>query len=94
MYVPEPLDASGVELPPELRELLERLARNNHDIWAQQRMREGWTHGPARDDAKKQHPMLIPYEQLPESEKDYDRQMAVGVLKAVLAAGYEIRSRG
>ena len=89
----KPIDASGVEIPPELGELIERLARNNHDIWAQERMREGWTLGPARDDAKKRHPMLVPYEDLPESEKSYDRKMAVGVLKAVLAAGYEIRRR-
>ena len=90
MYTPKPIDVEGIELPRELDDLIETLARNNHDIWAEQRLGEGWTLGPERDDRKKQTPLLLPYEDLPESEKEYDRKMAVGVLKAVIAAGYGI----
>jgi hypothetical protein len=64
MYTPRPIDVSGVVVPRELGSLIETLARNNHDIWAVERIREGWTDGPARDDTRKTHPLLIPYEDL------------------------------
>ena len=91
-YVPKPIDTSAVELPEGLLGLTERLAENAHDHWADQRMAEGWAYGPQRDDAAKRHPDLVPYEQLPESEKEYDRRMAMEALKAIIALGYRIRS--
>ena len=92
-YTPRPIDTSQVALPASLLELLEQLAEHNHDIWAQQRMDDGWKHGAKRDDAKKRHPCLIPYAKLPESEKDYDRNTAIEVLKAINALGYRIVRR-
>lgn len=89
-YRPSPIDTSRVALPPDLQELTETLARHTHDLWAEKRMRDGWTYGPQRDDARKEHPGLVPYEQLSESEKDYDRQIAVETIKAVLALGYRL----
>lgn len=89
-YVPKPIDTSGVQLTDAVRGLQEELARSAHDIWARQRLRDGWTYGATRDDAKKQHPCLVPYEQLPESEKEYDRNAAMETLKAILALGYRI----
>jgi ryanodine receptor 2 len=89
-YRPSPLDTSGISLPPELVALTERLAENSHDLWAAQRIGEGWEHGPRRDDGRKQHPCLVPYDQLPESEKEYDRVAAIGTLKAILRLGYRI----
>ncbi len=89
-YDPKPIETTAVNLPPELLELTERLAENAHDLWAVQRLKDGWTFGPQRDDKAKKHPCLIPYAQLPESEKEYDRKMAMGTLKAILAAGYRI----
>ena len=50
-YEPRPIDTSAVKLPPDIRELTERLAENAHDVWANTRMGQGWTYGPARDDA-------------------------------------------
>ena len=76
-YQPEPLDARDVALADDLLLLTETLARNAHEIWAQQRLADGWTFGPTRDDKAKQHPCLIPYEELPESEKEYDRRTAM-----------------
>jgi hypothetical protein len=87
-YEPKPIDTSKVSLPDDLSELTERLAENAHDHWAAQRMAEGWTYGPARHDAKKTSPDLVPYAQLQESEKEYDRTAAVETLKAVIALGY------
>jgi ryanodine receptor 2 len=90
-YTPQPIDTSKIALHAELRELLERLARNNHDHWAQKRFGEGWRHGSMRNDDKKEHPDLVDYDDLPESEKDYDRKSVLETIKAVIALGYEIR---
>lgn len=89
-YNPQPLDTSGVVLPEALLGLLEQLAENTHDVWAAQRVKDGWTYGPKRDDANKKHPCLVPYADLPESEKEYDRKTAGETLKAVIALGYRI----
>jgi hypothetical protein len=90
LYTPQPIATATVTLPQEIRDLTERLAENAHDIWACQRLQDGWKHGPKRDDAKKEHPCLVPYEDLPESEKQYDRSAAMETLKAILALGYRI----
>lgn len=89
-YTPLPIDTSSVVLPAAMRSLVERLAKSTHDNWALQRMADGWTYGPQRDDKAKQHPGLVPYEDLSEGEKDYDRRTALETLKAVMALGYEI----
>jgi hypothetical protein len=89
-YRPRPIDTSGVVLPKDLLELTERLAENAHDIWAARRMAEGWTCGPKRDDSAKQHPDLVPYADLPESEKQYDRNAAMETLRAIVALGYRL----
>ena len=89
-YKPAPRDTSSVELPPEIVELTETLARNAHENWARQRMADGWRYGPRRDDARKEHPSLVPYERLPESEKEYDRRTAMETVKTILALGYRI----
>jgi ryanodine receptor 2 len=89
-YQPKPIDTTHVTLSPDLLQLTERLAENAHDLWAAQRLADGWTHGPQRDDKVKKHPCLVTYAQLPESEKEYDRQAAMGTLKAILALGYRI----
>ena len=91
--MPSPIDTSGVTVPREILELTEMLSRNAHEVWARQRMADGWTHGPVRDDARKQHPWLVPYETLPESEKQYDRNAAMETVKVILALGYRIEKR-
>jgi len=89
-YRPQPIDTTGVELPAEIAPLVERLAEHNHDIWARQRIQDGWSWGPKRDDDAKMHPDLIAYERLSEEEKQYDRNAAVETLKAIVALGYAI----
>jgi ryanodine receptor 2 len=93
-YVPKPIDTSRVSLPPSIVELTERLAENTHEVWAQERLAQGWTYGPHRNDLLHQHPSLIPYHQLPESEKVYDRNTAMQTLKAIIALGYRIVREG
>jgi hypothetical protein len=90
-YIPRTIDTSQVALAADLQELVERLAQNNHNHWARKRVEEGWQYGAQRNDLHKRHPDLVPYEQLPESEKEYDRKTVVEVIKAILALGYEVR---
>lgn len=90
MYNPEPIDISKVELNEELLSLSEKLAENVHDVWAKGRIEEGWTYGERRDDALKQTPCLVPYSELPESEKEYDRNTAFSTIKAIISLGYKI----
>lgn len=89
-YTPAPIDTGSVELPAELTALTEKLAENTHDIWAAGRLRDGWQYGPERNDAKKTNPTLVPYDQLPESEKQYDRNTALETLKVILKLGFQI----
>lgn len=89
-YNPKPVDVSAIVLPKELEGLTEKLAENTHDVWAAGRIADGWTYGKKRDDDAKKHPCLVPYDQLPESEKEYDRNTAMNTLKLVVAYGYEI----
>lgn len=92
-YTPQPIDINAVVLSQDLTDLTEKLAENAHDNWALLRFREGWTYGPSRDDGSKQHPNLVPYDQLSEADKDLDRGTAMQTIKAMLALGYEIRKR-
>lgn len=89
-YTPAPIDTAGVELSFMLSELIERLAENNHDHWALQRITEGWRFGPERDERAMTHPDLKPYKELPDSEKKYDRISVGETLKAIIALGYRI----
>ena len=89
-YVPQPIPTQDIDLGPELLQLTELLAKNAHDIWAQKRQEDGWTLGPVRNDAAKEHPCLVPYDELPETEKEYDRKLAVQTLKVILALKFRI----
>lgn len=92
-YRPVPIDTSSVELPEELMNLTEEIAKHVHDVWAQNRIKEGWTYGPERNDELKQSPCLVPYENLPEEEKDYDRNTALSTLKLIYKLGFEIKKK-
>lgn len=92
-YTPKPIDTSAIELPKEIYEITEILARNVHEVWASRRIKEGWQFGEQRNDAQKLHPFLIDYNNLPESEKEYDRSTAIETLKVILKLGFEIKIR-
>ena len=89
-YIPQPIDTKEVKLPAELEELAEQMSKNVHEVWAETRIKQGWTYGEERNDELKTHPCLIPYENLPEEEKDYDRNTAIGTLKLILKLGFKI----
>ena len=90
-YIPHPIDTNDIELPETLNPLLEAMAKNVHEVWAQERIKQGWTYGEKRDDIQKHHPCLVAYEDLPEEEKDYDRNTSVETLKLILKLGFQIK---
>jgi len=91
MYNPKPVDTSDIILSADLIVLTERIAENVHDVWAVGKLAEGWTYGKVVDAEKKHHPSLVPYDQLSETEKDYDRDTALGTLKLIQKLGYVIK---
>lgn len=89
-YHPQPVNTNDVQLPEELNGLIEKMAENVHDVWAEARINQGWTYGEQRDDKKKKHPCLVPYNELPNDEKEYDRNTSIGTLKLILKLGFKI----
>ena len=92
-YTPHPVQLDDVELTPELEQLREAIAENAHEVWAAGRISEGWKYGPRRDDELKTHPDLVPYAELPESEKRYDRNTAMNSIKLVMKLGCDLVKR-
>jgi ryanodine receptor 2 len=90
MKLPKLEELGDVKLPSELEKFIEDLAKQQHDVWVQSRMEQGWTYGPERNDQLKHHPCLVPYEELPDVEKAYDRDTAVGTLKLIQKLGFTI----
>ena len=89
-YIPRPIDTKGVVLPKELNALAEEIAKNVHEVWSEGRMKDGWTYGEERDDARKHHPCLVPYENLTETENEYDRNTSQETLKLIMKLGFKI----
>lgn len=90
-YVPKPVDTSQIYLDKDLEGLVDYLAKNTHENWAVVRINQGWKYGPERNDAKKEHPCIVPYERLPESEKEHDRHVVRQVFKTILLLGFQIK---
>lgn len=89
-YIPNPVDTKRIQLPKELNSLVEEMSKNVHEVWAQTRIAQGWTYGEVRNDAEKKHPCLVPYEELSEEEKTYDRNTSVETIKLILKLGFKI----
>ena len=89
-YIPQPIDTTDVELPGELEQLVEQMSKNVHDVWAETRIKQGWKYGERRNDELKTHPCLVPYEELPEEEKEYDSIISIGTLKLIMKLGFKI----
>ena len=89
-YKPRPINTDQIQLGDDLNQLTEEIAKQVHEIWALGRIKEGWTYGEKRDDKLKTTPCLVPYEELPDSEKQYDRDTVIGTLKLICALGFRI----
>ncbi len=89
-YKPKPIDTKDIVLPTELNNLIEEMSKNVHEVWAQTRISQGWTYGEERNDTEKKHPCLVPYEELSEEEKEYDRNTSQETLKLIIKLGFKI----
>ena len=89
-YMPKPIDTTDIELPDELKMLVEQMSENVHEVWAKTRIKQGWTYGLERSDKLKTHPCLVPYNELSEEEKEYDRNTSISTLKLILKLGFKI----
>lgn len=89
-YIPQPIDTTGVVLPQELNDLAEAIAKNVHEVWSAGRIADGWIYGEMRDDEKRTTPCLVPYEELMEEEKNFDRNTAFETLKLITKLGFKI----
>jgi len=90
-YTPTPVDTSGVLLPEDLNGIVEVLAKNTNENWDSTRMSEGGWYGPKRNDEYKEYTCLVPFENLPESEKERDRKVVREMSKTLLTLGFEIQ---
>lgn len=90
-YVPKPINTDNIVLNEDLSQLTEKIAENVHEVWASSRIAQGWSYGPKRDDAAKQTPCLVPYDELSEIEKEYDRNTAMETIKLIVSLGYTIK---
>lgn len=89
-YIPNPVDTKSIQLPKELNSLVEEMSKNVHEVWAETRISQGWTYGEERNDAEKKHPCLVPYKELSEEEKEYDRNTSLETLKLIIKLGFKI----
>ena len=91
-YKPQPLDLNHTQLTPQLDELVELLAENTHNVWAKERIKNGWTYGLVENAAQKRHPYLLPYDKVDPLIKKANRETALDTVKTLLAYGYLIES--
>ena len=89
-YKPKPIDTKDIVLPTELNNLIEEMSKNVHEFWAETCISQVWTYGEERNDAEKKHPCLVPYEELSEEEKEYDRNTSIETIKLILKLGFKI----
>ena len=92
-YIPQPINTKDVELPDELMILAEEIAKNVHEVWSEGRMKDGWKYGAERNDSERLHPCLVPYEDLSESEKEYDRRTSQETLKLIMKLRFKIEKK-
>uniref|UniRef100_A0A3Q2TD46 Ryanodine receptor 3 n=1 Tax=Fundulus heteroclitus TaxID=8078 RepID=A0A3Q2TD46_FUNHE len=89
-FIPTPVDTTQIVLPPHLENIRDKLAENIHELWGMNKIELGWTYGKVRDDNKRQHPCLVDFSKLPETEKNYNVQMSSETLKTLLALGCHV----
>jgi len=81
---------SDEQITRSIESNVERLAEAEHDGWAAQREKNGWRFGKERDDERKLHPLMVPYCDLPEQEKEKDRNAVRGYPSKAKMADFDI----
>nr|XP_030130386.3 ryanodine receptor 3 isoform X12 [Taeniopygia guttata] len=89
-YKPAPLDLSEVKLLPSQEFLVDKLAENAHNVWAKDRIKQGWTYGIQQDLKNKRNPRLVPYALLDERTKKSNRDSLREAVRTFAGYGYSI----
>ncbi|XP_067335767.1 ryanodine receptor 3-like isoform X17 [Channa argus] len=89
-FIPTPVETSQIVMPLHLEKVRDKLAENIHELWGMNKIELGWSYGKIRDDNKRQHPCLVDFSKLPETEKNYNLQMSTETLKTLLALGCRV----
>jgi len=87
-YKPAPLDLSAIELNPKTEELVDKLAENTHNVWARERITQGWTYGLSEDTEARRSPHLVQYGDVDDAIKVANRAAASETVKTLLVYGY------
>ncbi|KAM9341381.1 ryanodine receptor 3 [Symphorus nematophorus] len=89
-FIPTPVETSQIVMLLHLEKVRDKLAENIHELWGMNKIELGWSYGKIRDDNKRQHPCLVDFSKLPETEKNYNLQMSTETLKTLLALGCRV----
>ncbi|XP_071656899.1 ryanodine receptor 1 isoform X4 [Patagioenas fasciata] len=89
-YKPAPLDLAHVRLTPAQLTLVDRLAENGHNVWARDRVQQGWTYSTVQDIKNKRNPRLVPYHLLDERTKKTNRDSLCQAVRTLLGYGFNI----
>ena len=71
-------------------EQIERYAIEEHDDWMRGKLRYGWVYNPVRNNALKKHDCLLPWKELPNDQREKDRNAARNVLALAKIAGMKV----
>ncbi|XP_074531886.1 ryanodine receptor 2 [Halichoeres trimaculatus] len=91
-YKPAPLDLSQVFLNPAHEELVKLMAENDHNVWARERIKQGWTYGAQQDVKAKRSPYLVPYSLLDERSRKGGMESVREAVCTLLAYGYSLET--
>jgi RyR domain len=87
-----PLASGGSDAPFRFsNQEVELLAGLEHDRWAADLVRDGWSPGPVKDHERREHTLLVPWSDLPESEREKDRASIRGLPEILTRAGFAIQ---
>ena len=84
------ISSQNDQLPQEIAQDMEIIARSVHESWMRQRQGEGWTYAAEFDNQLKTTPNMVDYDALPESEKEVDRATVRQVVRTLLKLHYRI----
>ncbi|XP_053094371.1 ryanodine receptor 2 isoform X7 [Pangasianodon hypophthalmus] len=91
-YKPAPMDLSHIKLASTQEAMVDRLAENAHNVWARDRIRQGWTYGIQQDVKNKRNPRLVPYALLDERTKKSNKDSLREAVRTLLGYGYNLEA--
>uniref|UniRef100_A0A803W3C4 Ryanodine receptor 2 n=1 Tax=Ficedula albicollis TaxID=59894 RepID=A0A803W3C4_FICAL len=91
-YKPAPMDLSFIKLTPSQEAMVDKLAENAHNVWARDRIRQGWTYGIQQDVKNRRNPRLVPYALLDDRTKKSNKDSLREAVRTLLGYGYNLEA--